>query len=95
MYHVTVDYILLMFIHHPCYQEPGEGGEEEEEEEEEAEMEEEEEAEVGLSPEVLERLVRRPEDLPTHVEENITRYKKNMLRILEVHQWGMVVINNL
>ena len=47
-------------------------------------MEEEEEAEMGLSPEVLERLVRRPEDLPTHVEENITRYKKNMLRILEV-----------
>ncbi len=37
-----------------------------------------------LPPEVIERLVRRPEDLPTHVEDNIKTYKSNMLRILEV-----------
>ena len=36
-----------------------------------------------LPPEVIERLVRRPEDLPTHVEDNIKTYKSNMLRILE------------
>ena len=43
-----------------------------------------EEEEGPLSPEVLERLIKRPEDLPTHVQENINKYKKNILRILEV-----------
>ena len=38
----------------------------------------------GLPPEVIERLVRRPEDLPVHVEHNIKIYKSNALRILEV-----------
>ena len=38
----------------------------------------------GLPPEVIERLVRRPEDLPAHVEHNIKIYKSNALRILEV-----------
>ena len=40
--------------------------------------------EDGLPADVIERLVRRPEDLPTHVEDNIMTYKSNVLRILEV-----------
>lgn len=37
-----------------------------------------------LPPETLERLVRRPEDLPEKVGDNIRKYKTNMLRLLEV-----------
>jgi hypothetical protein len=36
-----------------------------------------------LPPEVIERLLHRPEDLVQHVEENIRIYKNNMLRLLE------------
>ena len=37
-----------------------------------------------LPPEVLERLLRRPEDLPDQVTENVVKYKNKMLRMLEV-----------
>ena len=36
-----------------------------------------------LPPEIIERLIKRPEDLPAHVVENIRKFKSNMLRILE------------
>ena len=43
------------------------------------------EAEIPeLDPEIVERLIQRPEDLPTHAKEHIKKYKTNMLRILEV-----------
>lgn len=38
---------------------------------------------LGLPNEVVERLVKRPEDLPKHVVQNIKNYKHNLLRILE------------
>lgn len=41
-------------------------------------------ASAELAPEIVERLIRRPEDLPSHVTQHIKRYKTNMLRILEV-----------
>jgi hypothetical protein len=37
-----------------------------------------------LPPEVIERMVKRPEDLPGHVAENIKMYKSNILPMLEV-----------
>ncbi len=40
--------------------------------------------EISLPEEVVERLVKRPEDLPDFVEENIAAYKSNMLRLFEV-----------
>ena len=43
-----------------------------------------EEPAIELPLEVLERLIKRPEDLPEQVEENLGKYKTNMLRILEV-----------
>ncbi|XP_050391523.2 adenylate kinase 9 [Patella vulgata] len=60
-------------------------GEEEEEEEEEDDDEggEEETEEETLPQELLERLIRRPEDIEQQVEDNILKYKNNMLRILE------------
>ncbi|XP_041351641.1 adenylate kinase 9-like isoform X3 [Gigantopelta aegis] len=61
--------------------------EEEEEEEEEAEDEElaadADESSIRLPPEVVERLITRPDDLPEQVEQNIRNYKNNMLRMLE------------
>lgn len=36
-----------------------------------------------LPPEIIERLIKRPEDLPVHVVQNIVKYKDRMLRILE------------
>jgi len=60
--------------------------EEEEEEEEEGEdqqINEDEEPVIELPLEVLERLIKRPEDLPKQTEENLGKYKTNMLRILE------------
>lgn len=63
--------------------------EEEEEEEEEAELNQQElppldeEPVIELPLEVLERLIKRPEDMAEQVEENLGKYKTNMLRILE------------
>ena len=42
-----------------------------------------EEGPIEVAPEIIERLVRRPEDLPSHVQENVVQYKSNVLRILE------------
>ena len=41
---------------------------------------------IELPLEVLERLIKRPEDLPKQTEENLGKYKTNMLRILEVYR---------
>ncbi|XP_033125059.1 adenylate kinase 9-like isoform X4 [Anneissia japonica] len=65
-----------------------EEGEEEEDEEEEEEAEPiEEEGEIDAVPElsfeILERLVRRPEDLAAYVTANIKSYKNGMLRLYE------------
>ena len=40
--------------------------------------------EEALEAEILERLIRRPEDITSHVTDNIQKYKSNMLTILEV-----------
>jgi len=37
-----------------------------------------------LPAEVMERIITRPEDLPEQVTSNIQKYKKNILRLLEV-----------
>ncbi|KAH9524991.1 Adenylate kinase 9, partial [Bulinus truncatus] len=57
----------------------------EEEEAEEEELGEEEELvdNIELAVEVLQRLVRRPEDMPEYVADNINKYRNNMLKILE------------
>ena len=36
-----------------------------------------------LPPEVIERLIKRPEDLPAHVVQNILKFKDRMLRLME------------
>lgn len=65
------------------------GEEEEEEEEEEAEEEmieeeeEEEEEREEITPELVARLVTRPEDLPHNVASSIKKYRDMMLRTLE------------
>lgn len=69
----------------------GGGGEDEEEEEEEPEDEEDEEDKElkgdadfpQLPPEIIQRLLRRPEDMVDSVGETLRRYKTNALRLLE------------
>ncbi|ESO88925.1 hypothetical protein LOTGIDRAFT_62291, partial [Lottia gigantea] len=56
---------------------------EEEGEEEEEEGDEEEIEDDSLPSEILGRLIIRPEDLEQQVDENILKFKNNMLRILE------------
>ena len=36
-----------------------------------------------MTPETVERLIKRPEDLPETVQENVQLFKGNMLRIIE------------
>ncbi|KAI0210314.1 Adenylate kinase 9 [Lamellibrachia satsuma] len=69
----------------PVQKEPeDEGDEEREDGEEEAEPEAEEEPILPiLPPEIIKRLVKRPEDMEAFVPDNIKMYKSNMLRLLE------------
>ena len=55
-----------------------EEGEEDDDEEEAEDIEVEE-----LPPEIIERLIKRPEDLPLHVAEDIANFKDRVLRIIE------------
>ncbi|XP_078256014.1 adenylate kinase 9 [Rhinoraja longicauda] len=57
--------------------------EEEEVEEEEAVEEMEEEEKATITPEIIARLVKRPEDLPGTFEKRVALYKNKMLRLLE------------
>ncbi|XP_078504661.1 adenylate kinase 9 isoform X3 [Lissotriton helveticus] len=58
------------------------GGEEQAEEEEEEQEEEEGEA-TAISKEILENLVRRPEDFPENIDSKVKLYKETVLRPLE------------
>ena len=45
-----------------------------------------------LAPDIAGRLVQRSQDLPSAVEEQITHYKENMLRTLEVGDVSLIVV---
>lgn len=44
-----------------------------------------------LSSEIVKSLVKRPEDMPQQVEENLTKYRNSMLRIMEVRKYFLSV----